>query len=163
MYGMLFAKFAILGHFNPVRVVLFVFHRIIVSLFAFRASKRNLRAHFLPSGPLFLSNLKKGTLCLLSKMLLYVTIKPCYCQCFYAFFSYSFAKRSSLPGRPFYSSRSTVSMMYFGRFFVSIYASPTYSPIMPIAISWRPPRSQIDIIMLVHPACVCPMAFTTRE
>jgi hypothetical protein len=95
VYGMLFAKLAVLGHFKPVRVVLFVLHRIIVPLFAFRASKCNLRAHFHPSGLLFLSNLKKGTLCLLSKMLLYSTIKARHCQYFYAFFSYFSSKKAA--------------------------------------------------------------------
>lgn len=60
MYGMLLAELAVFRHFKSVRIVLFILHRIIVPLFAFRASKRDLRAHFLSSGLLFLGNLKKA-------------------------------------------------------------------------------------------------------
>jgi hypothetical protein len=45
MNGMLFAEFAIFVQFDPVRVIFFVFHRVIVALLAFLTRQSNLRAH----------------------------------------------------------------------------------------------------------------------
>lgn len=42
MLGMLFAERAILLQHQPVRIVLFIFQTVIISVLAFRALKRNL-------------------------------------------------------------------------------------------------------------------------
>ena len=44
MNGMFFAEFAILADFDSFSVVLFVFERIVVSLFAFRTCQSNFRS-----------------------------------------------------------------------------------------------------------------------
>jgi hypothetical protein len=45
MESMFAAETAILVHFETVRIVLFVFDRVVVSLFAFAAGERNSYAH----------------------------------------------------------------------------------------------------------------------
>jgi hypothetical protein len=45
MSGMLLAESAILIHFQPVRIVLFIFHGVVIPLLAFRAGQRYLHAH----------------------------------------------------------------------------------------------------------------------
>jgi len=47
MQGMFPAELAVLVHFNPVRIILFILHGIIVSLFAFSTSQGNFYSHFL--------------------------------------------------------------------------------------------------------------------
>ena len=48
MCGMFLAEPAIFSHFQPVRIVLFIFDGIIVSLLAFRAGHRYFDAHIPP-------------------------------------------------------------------------------------------------------------------
>ena len=43
--GMLFAEAAILVHLQAIRIVLLVFHRVVVALLAFRASQSDLHSH----------------------------------------------------------------------------------------------------------------------
>jgi len=45
MNGMLFAEAAILVHFQSVRIVLLVFHCVVVALLAFRASQSDFHSH----------------------------------------------------------------------------------------------------------------------
>jgi len=45
MGGMLSAKAAILFHFQPVGIVLFIFHTVIIALLAFGAGHGNFHAH----------------------------------------------------------------------------------------------------------------------
>jgi len=45
MSGVFTAKTAVFFHFDPVGIVLFVFHRIVISLFAVIACKRNPDSH----------------------------------------------------------------------------------------------------------------------
>jgi hypothetical protein len=52
---MLLAEFAVLVQFDPVRVILLVFHRVIIPLFAFLTRQSDFYAHKSHS-----SSLKKG-------------------------------------------------------------------------------------------------------
>lgn len=45
MKGVLLAKSAILVHFQSVRIILLILHRVIVSLLTFRTRQRNLYSH----------------------------------------------------------------------------------------------------------------------
>jgi hypothetical protein len=46
--GVLFTETAVFAHFQPVRVILFIFHRVVVSLLALCACQCNLVTHGLP-------------------------------------------------------------------------------------------------------------------
>ena len=74
MNGVLSAEFAILAHFNSVRIVLLVFHSIVVSLLTFRTSQSYFNSHFKSSfheccpstGTLILISIKKTPLGLIT-------------------------------------------------------------------------------------------------
>jgi hypothetical protein len=46
MHSMLFAEFAVFAQFNPVGVILFILHGVIISLLAFGALQSYLISHF---------------------------------------------------------------------------------------------------------------------
>jgi len=60
MHRVFIAEFAIFAKFNTIRIILFVFHRVVVSLLALHTRKRNFQSHlncppfkFDPTGPSF--------------------------------------------------------------------------------------------------------------
>jgi hypothetical protein len=46
MQSMLFAEFAVFVHFNPVGVIFFILHGVVISLLAFGALQSYLISHF---------------------------------------------------------------------------------------------------------------------
>jgi hypothetical protein len=59
--GVLLAETAILAHFQTVRIILFVLHRVIIPLLAFRARQGDLVTHGLPPKLHVSAQLKKAS------------------------------------------------------------------------------------------------------
>ena len=115
MQGVLFTKPAILVHLDSVKIVLLVLHCVVISLFAFLTSQRNLTRIFTPPKTYAAKahNLKSGTLLPLPYFIIALSLCQQNFSFFMGFSGTFFIKGNQPPCRPFLPGRQGIGHLCF--------------------------------------------------